>query len=56
MNMKITNILINTLKVVDGGVFKLARPCPSCMAAIRDIGIKHVYYTTDDGYAYEKIE
>lgn len=38
------------------GLFKLARPCPSCMAAIRDIGIKHVYYTTDDGYAYEKIE
>ena len=37
------------------GVFKLARPCPSCIAAIRDMGIKHIYYTTDDGYAYEKI-
>lgn len=33
----------------------IARPCPSCMAAIRDLGIKHIYYTTDDGYAYERL-
>ena len=33
----------------------LARPCPSCMAGIKDIGIKRIYYTTDDGYTYEKI-
>lgn len=34
----------------------LARPCPSCMAMIKSLGIKHVYYTTADGYAYERIE
>lgn len=34
----------------------LARPCPSCMAAIRDLGIKEIYYTTNDGYGYEKLE
>lgn len=34
----------------------MARPCPSCMAAIRDIGIKNIFYTTDDGYAYERLE
>ena len=33
----------------------MARPCAACMAAIRDYGIKDIYYTTDDGYAYEKI-
>lgn len=33
----------------------MARPCPSCMAAIKDIGIRNIYYTTNDGYAYEKI-
>ena len=33
----------------------MCRPCPSCLAAIKDIGIKHIYYTTDDGFAYEKI-
>ena len=36
--------------------YGLSRPCPSCMAAIRDIGIKDIYYTTDNGYAYERVE
>ena len=35
--------------------FGIARPCSSCMAAIRDLGIKDIYYTTDNGYTYEKI-
>ena len=33
----------------------LARPCEACMHMIKDIGIKHIYYSTDDGIAYEKI-
>ena len=33
----------------------LAKPCPSCMAAIKDLGIRNIYYTTNDGYAYEHI-
>ena len=33
----------------------MARPCPACMAKIKELGIKNIYYTTDDGYAYEKI-
>lgn len=33
----------------------LARPCRSCMEAIKDLGIRHVYYTTDDGFAYERV-
>lgn len=36
--------------------FGLTRPCPSCMKAIKDIGIKNIYYTSNDGYVYEKIE
>lgn len=36
--------------------YGLARPCPSCMAAIRDLGIREIYYTTDDGFIYEKVE
>ena len=37
-------------------LFGLARPCLSCMAAIKDLGIKDIYYTTNDGYVHEKIE
>ena len=32
-----------------------SRPCKSCMALIKDLGIKHIYYTTDDGYCHEAI-
>lgn len=33
----------------------MARPCPSCMNAIIDLGIRRVVYSTDNGYAVEKI-
>lgn len=36
--------------------FGMARPCPSCMAAIKDLGIRDIYYTTNDGYVHERIE
>lgn len=36
--------------------FGLSRPCPSCMAAIKDLGIRNIYYTTNDGYVHERIE
>ena len=35
--------------------FGLSRPCPSCMAAIKDLGISKIYYTTNDGYVFEQI-
>ena len=34
----------------------LARPCPSCMARIKDLGIKEIYYTTNDGYSHERLK
>ena len=36
--------------------FGMAHPCPSCMAAIRDLGVRNIFYTTNDGYAHEKLE
>ena len=33
----------------------LARPCPSCMKLIKDLGIKNIYFTTYDGYSHEDI-
>lgn len=33
----------------------IARPCQGCMKALKDIGIQHIYYSTEDGFAYEKI-
>ena len=32
-----------------------ARPCPACMQALKDAGIKKIVYTTENGYAVEYI-
>lgn len=36
--------------------YGLSRPCPSCMAAIKDLGIRNIYYTSNEGYVQERIE
>ena len=33
-----------------------SRPCPSCMAMLKDLKIKKIMYTTEDGFAEEKIK
>ena len=37
------------------GTLAMARPCKACWSAIEKMGIKHVHYTTDKGYCYEKL-
>lgn len=38
------------------GVKAMARPCPACRKMIKDMGIREVWYTTEDGFAYEYME
>jgi len=38
------------------GAPALARPCPSCMALIKEFGIHTICYTTDSGYAIEHLK
>ena len=33
----------------------MSRPCNACMAQIKAMGIRHIYYTTGDGYCEETI-
>lgn len=40
--------------MVDGTIAN-CRPCKACVNALKDAGVKHVYYTTDKGYHYERI-
>lgn len=35
------------------GIKAMARPCLACRKMIKDMGIKEVWYTTEDGFAYE---
>lgn len=31
------------------------RPCVGCMALIKELGIRHIYYTTEESYVYEEL-
>lgn len=33
----------------------LSSPCAGCRKALMDKGIRHLYYTTDDGFAHEEL-
>lgn len=59
LHAEITALLRARCSVVGGTIYVyredrtgqigLARPCPSCTAALVEAGIKKVYYTTEDG-------
>ena len=56
LDINFTKVKLYIYRIRNDQPYGLARPCPSCMAAITDLGIKHIYYTTNDGYSYECLE
>ena len=56
LNINFSKVKLYIYRIRKDQPFGLARPCPSCMAAINDLGVKEIYYTTDDGYSYEHLE
>ena len=46
-------VTLYTYRPKNSKEFGLARPCPRCMTLIKSLGIKHICYTTEDGYAEE---
>jgi len=37
------------------GKLRNCKPCKACLKAIKDRGIRNVYYTNEDGYCYKRI-
>lgn len=37
------------------GELACARPCPSCEALIKELGIKNIYYSNECGFSHEEI-
>lgn len=33
----------------------MCRPCGSCMARLRELGISRIYYTSQEGFVFEKV-
>ena len=56
MDINFTKVKLYVYRTRRDQDFGLAKPCASCMAAIKDLGIRQIYYTTDDGYVFEKLE
>lgn len=55
LDINFSKVKLYIYRVCKDKPYGLARPCLSCMAAIKDLGIKHIYYTTNDGFGYEKL-
>lgn len=56
LNINFSKVKLYIYRIRNDKPYGMARPCPSCMAAIKDLGIRDIYYTTNDGFAYERIE
>lgn len=56
LNINFSKVKIYIYRIRNDQPYGLARPCPSCMAAIRDLGIRDIYYTSNDGYVRERLE
>lgn len=56
LNINFSKVKLYIYRIRKDQPFGLSRPCPSCMVAIKDLGIKDIYYTTNDGYVHERIE
>ena len=56
LDINFSKVRLYIYRIRNDQPYGMARPCPSCMAAIKDIGIKNIYYTSNDGFVHEKLE
>lgn len=54
-NINFSKINLYTYREKKNGLLGNSKPCKSCMKLIKDLGIKNIFYTTDDGYTEEKL-
>lgn len=58
MNRKydLRDATIYTYREHKDGSTAMSRPCPRCLELIKKCNIKRIRYTTNDGYAFEKLD
>ena len=49
------NVSLYVYRECKNGETALARPCPSCLKLITDLGIRDIYYTNNGGFSHEEI-
>lgn len=55
LDIDFSKVILYIYREYTDGSPAMARCCPSCMAAAKELGIKTIVYSTDEGYAVEKI-
>lgn len=53
LDIDFSKVHIYVYRELKSGEIAMARPCASCQAYIKAMGIKHIHYTTECGYAAE---
>lgn len=56
LDIDFSKVHVYVYREFKNGEHAMARPCPACMKAIKELGIKTVHYTTNYGEATEKIK
>ncbi len=54
-DIKWSDVEVYTYRENKRGEPRLSKPCKSCMAFIRDLGIKKIHYTVSDGFETEDL-
>lgn len=55
-NINFSKVRLYIYRIRKDQPYGMSRPCPSCMAAVKDLGIREIYYTSNDGLVCERIE
>lgn len=55
LSLDFSKVSVVVYREKQDGSTGMARPCESCMRLIKDLGIRNIYYTTDDGYCHEEL-
>lgn len=54
LDIDFSRVSVYIYRELKTGALALARPCPACEAALRQLGIRKIFYTVDGGFASEK--
>lgn len=55
LNIDFNKIDLYIYRICKSREHGLSRPCCSCVEFIKELNIKNIFYTTDNGFAHEKL-
>ena len=53
LDIEWSKVHIYVYRELKDGHIAMSKPCAACLSAIKKMGIKHIHYTSDDGFCHE---